>query len=307
MPADPFGRETEPPAFSPPVAPESRVGAPAPADREPAPEPGTPQPTEGAWPWWTAFAALAAGWLIGQVLAGIVISIGDPGALGDEDDAAIGWQVVAQLVFSVCLVGSALFFARLGGRVTPERFGLRATHVGRALLWVVAGFFTFTLIGGAWLQLTGADDEQDLITETLTDDPTAATVAGFAFLTVVVAPIVEEVVFRGFVFNALRSRFSVAAAAVLSGLLFGVVHIFGSPVEFLVPLALLGTILALILWKTRSLYPCIALHALNNCIAFGAARDWSWEILPLLAGSAAAISAVLVVAVRLGGRRPQPV
>lgn len=320
MPTDPSGRDSEPerprPAFAPPVAPESRVpprsastapARPAAASQAPTADaaPGGGEPVgERPWPWWTAPAALLTGWLAGQVLASIVIVAADSGATGD--DLPIGLRIVAQLIFSACLVGAVLWFARLGGRPTPARFGLRPTRVGRALLWVVGGFLTFTIVGGAWLELTGASDERDAITETLADDPSTATIVGLAFLTVVVAPIVEEVVFRGFVFTALRSAMPVGAAAVVSGVLFGVVHVFGSPVAFLVPLALLGTVLALIAWKTGSLYPCIALHALNNCIAFGSARDWSWEILPLAAASAAAIATVLLVVVRLGGRATQP-
>lgn len=318
MPTDASGREIEPererPAFAPPVAPESRV-APSPAAATPPAErpPGGPQGAaeapepsgERPWPWWTALAALLTGWLGGQVLASIVVVAADSGT-GTGDDLPIGLQIVAQLIFSSCLVAAAVYFARLGGRPTPGRFGLLPTNVGRAVLWVVGGFLAFTLIGGAWLQLTGADDERDAITETLSDDPTTATIVGLAFLTVVVAPIVEEVVFRGFVFTALRSALPVGAAAVGSGVLFGLVHVFGSPVEFLVPLAVLGTVLALILWKTGSLYPCIALHAFNNCIAFGSARDWSWEILVLLGASAAGIAAVLFVVLRLGRRAAQP-
>lgn len=325
MPTDAFGRDLEPerdrPAFAPPVAPEPRVAnassapaAPAAPDHRPgAPEePRAPAGPDGApgagerpWPWWSALAALFTGWLGGQVLASIVIVAADSGTTTD-DDLPIGLQIVAQLIFSACLVGAVVFFARLGGRPTPARFGLRPTPVGRAVLWIVAGFVTFTIVGGAWLALTDAQDEQDLITETLTENPTTATVVGLAFLTVVIAPIVEEVVFRGFVFQALRSAMPVGVAAAVSGLLFGVVHVFGSPVEFIVPLAVLGTILALIFWRTGSLYPCIALHALNNCIAFGSARDWSWEIVVLLAVSAVGIASILFVVLRLGDRRAQP-
>ena len=45
--------------------------------------------------------------------------------------------------------------------------------------------------------------------------------------------------------------------------------------------------------KTRSLYPCIGTHALNNSLAFGASQDWDWQILPLLAGALGLIALIL--------------
>jgi hypothetical protein len=51
----------------------------------------------------------------------------------------------------------------------------------------------------------------------------------------------------------------------LSALIFGAIHL-----EFfkLVQLAILGVILALLFEKTRSLWPPIILHAVNNALAF---------------------------------------
>jgi len=57
----------------------------------------------------------------------------------------------------------------------------------------------------------------------------------------------------------------VLPGALLSGLLFGAIHL-----QFfkLVQLAILGVILALLFEKTRSLWPPIILHAVNNSLAF---------------------------------------
>ncbi|HEU4658203.1 MAG TPA: CPBP family intramembrane glutamic endopeptidase [Capillimicrobium sp.] len=300
MSTNPVGGDPERPAFAPPVAPEPRLRQPVPA--APPPEPGAAP--DRPWPWWSGFAALVAGWLSGQVLAGIAITVGDPGG-GSSSDTPIGVLVIAQLLFSLCLVGGALLFANAFGRLTPERFGLRGVAPGRAVLWVVGGLLASWIVASVWLTVVGADSERDELTKRLTDDPSVATVVGLGVLTVVVAPVVEEVVFRGFLFNALRSAINVPLAAIVSGLVFGVVHAAGSPWQFLLPLAAFGTILALVYWRTGSLYTCIAMHAIWNCVSFGAARDWTWEILPLLAGSGAAIAAILLFAVRIGDRRPK--
>lgn len=80
---------------------------------------------------------------------------------------------------------------------------------------------------------------------------------------VLVAPLVEEVVFRGLLFGALAGRLGVLASALLSALLFGLVH--GDPVLF-PSLAALGFIAALAYAATGNLWVSIVLHALNNSL-----------------------------------------
>jgi membrane protease YdiL (CAAX protease family) len=91
-------------------------------------------------------------------------------------------------------------------------------------------------------------------------------------MVICVAPVAEEFFFRGFFYRALRSRWSVPVAAGIDGLLFGVIHYDFSGADALLiipPLALLAFIFCLIYERTGSIYPTIALHALNNAIAFG--------------------------------------
>jgi len=90
-----------------------------------------------------------------------------------------------------------------------------------------------------------------------------ATLAGI--FVIGVAPVAEEFFFRGFVFQALRRSWGVWFAAPASGLIFGAAHF---ELDKLVPLAILGTALAYVFHRTRSLFPCIMLHALNNTFAF---------------------------------------
>ncbi|MCX7992531.1 MAG: CPBP family intramembrane metalloprotease [Fimbriimonadales bacterium] len=80
---------------------------------------------------------------------------------------------------------------------------------------------------------------------------------------VVLAPIIEEFVFRGVLFKVLWQRTGqVWLSALVSGYLFAVIH-----PQFLggiFPITVLGTILALVYAHTRSLLPCIIIHAINN-------------------------------------------
>jgi membrane protease YdiL (CAAX protease family) len=81
-------------------------------------------------------------------------------------------------------------------------------------------------------------------------------------LAVIWAPLVEETVFRGALYRHIRSRAGMLLAAVVSGLLFGIVH--GYSYFLLLPVIVLGFNFALIREWRGSLIPCITAHALHN-------------------------------------------
>lgn len=81
----------------------------------------------------------------------------------------------------------------------------------------------------------------------------------------IVAPIAEEFLFRGLFFQYLRSRRALWVAIVVSSLVFAVAHF----VPILVPvLIVFGIAEALVMERYDSIYPAIALHALNNGALF---------------------------------------
>ncbi|HXZ99711.1 MAG TPA: type II CAAX endopeptidase family protein [Candidatus Binatia bacterium] len=90
------------------------------------------------------------------------------------------------------------------------------------------------------------------------------TYVGFAIPAVsVVAPIVEETFFRGFVYGWMRRQLNVPAASVLSGIFFALLHF--QPIIVL-PLAVLGVGLALLYEYSGSLLPGMIVHALFNLV-----------------------------------------
>ena len=58
-------------------------------------------------------------------------------------------------------------------------------------------------------------------------------------------------------------------------------HGLGSLATHLIPLGFLGFVLCIVRWKTRSLYPCIALHSANNALALGH-NQLNWNALEIL-------------------------
>ena len=76
-----------------------------------------------------------------------------------------------------------------------------------------------------------------------------------------VPSICEEVLFRGYFQRAIEKSWGIWAAIIIGGLLFGFYHIRLTQV---IPLAVIGMLLAWIVWKSDSLYPAIAGHFVNN-------------------------------------------
>ncbi len=79
-----------------------------------------------------------------------------------------------------------------------------------------------------------------------------------------VAPVTEELFFRGFVFGGLRSRLDFPLASALSALIFALVHLMpvSSP-----PLFLVGLATATLYERNRSLAPALTAHVTYNGIA----------------------------------------
>jgi len=86
---------------------------------------------------------------------------------------------------------------------------------------------------------------------------------------VLLAPFAEELFFRGFLFRALRSRFSLWPSAILSSVIFGAVHFQGVSYLLIIPgLAIVGLGLALLYERRQSVLATMAAHASFNLAGF---------------------------------------
>lgn len=85
------------------------------------------------------------------------------------------------------------------------------------------------------------------------------------FLAVVIAPVTEEIVFRGLILRGLLGRWRPVAAVLFSSALFALVHF--NPAQAPVAL-LLGLLTGWLYVLTRSLGLCILAHALNNAASY---------------------------------------
>lgn len=282
-----------------PLPPPS--GAPVADVPPPAPE-AEPVPTgPAAWRWWQGvgglFGALAGASVAGVIVFGIAAIFG-----GDATDPTGGMFMASLAVQDICFVAFAVMFGGMrGGPPATWMFGLRSPRHGwlRAAGWIAAAYGGLLAFSLAWSQLVSIDGGQ------LTDDlgvkaNDVAAIAG-AVLVCVLAPIAEEFLFRGLIFPALRGSVGTVWAAIGTGVLFGGVHVIGSPAGALLPLALFGAMLCVVYLKTGSLLACMVLHALNNVFAYASLVDWTWQVpITLVASLALILGAFRLLESRVG-------
>jgi uncharacterized protein len=195
-------------------------------------------------------------------------------------------------VTSLTILASALATARLTGRLRPWQFGLARLQVGRSLGWMaiaLAGFvLTFAAVLAPFVLLGAASlDDGDAVGYRLSsgglpvDDASGPVVVVFAALAIaVLAPICEEIFFRGVMFGALRRWKGVWVAATITAIVFSAAHLDFSPVIFADRL-IAGFVWCLIYARTGRLLPGMMAHAANNAVVIGLLLGWDWQI-PLL-------------------------
>lgn len=139
--------------------------------------------------------------------------------------------------------------------------GLRGFHAARAAGGVIAGFVAIYLFGTLYDLLRIPTNVDALLREAVR---APLTTLAALLVAVAVAPVCEEIFFRGFLLPGLARTMPIWAAVLLSALVFGFAH--ADPGSF-VPLVAIGVVLGALRVWTGSVWPGMALHALNNLTA----------------------------------------
>jgi membrane protease YdiL (CAAX protease family) len=245
-------------------------------------------------PIWAPFAAMAAVLiLVGTFAAALygVLSATDP-SIDSPEDLPDSATLVLTLLQDAIFVLAAFIAVKLAlGRPRAEDFGLRrVSDLRTTVKWsigVYVGFWTVTIVLAL---IFGQPDDQQLVTEIKAEESLGILVA-YGVLICLLAPLVEELFFRGFMFTVFVRRLGVAWAAVLGGVIFGVGHAPAAVIQVLA-LGAFGVGLCLLYWRTRSIIPGMALHALNNSITFGLVKSLD----PALFAGVVVVSVATVVA-----------
>lgn len=182
---------------------------------------------------------------------------------GPDEDVLFQWSTaVSSLILYAIILALVLAIA---APVARPVIGVRrpASWPGAAGL-IVGGFVVIVVVAGV-LGALGLDagDEQGLVPKEWEAGRAAPFLANFVVIAVV-APVVEELLFRGVGFAVVRQVAGDAAAVVVTAILFGLAH---GLVVALPVLAIFGAVLAAVRWRSRSVYPPMILHGIFNGLA----------------------------------------
>jgi hypothetical protein len=161
--------------------------------------------------------------------------------------------------FTAGLLGVAVAVLPLG-RNAPAALGLRPVGWRPVVLAVVGT----TVLSFVVSQLGPQPEGVKQVTEGIQGIKALQTLAVLGLL----APLAEELAFRGMLYGWLAGRWNNLVAFVLSSLAFAAAHT--EPVHILLVLPL-GFWFGWLRWRTGSLVPTIVAHIINNSIAVAAA------------------------------------
>ncbi len=203
-----------------------------------------------------AWAVLAAALATLSYAANLADSGETPDDLLYRWSSAIGGLVQYAIILGIVLAIARGIAPATLGLVRPASWGLAAARIGTALvtIWVIGAVLNVFLQAGK---------EQGLVPKEWEPGRAAPFIANF-LVVAAVAPVVEELTYRGLGFAAVRDTFGNTAAVIVTALAFGLAH--GLFVALPV-LTVFGLILAWVRLTTGSIYPTIALHALFNGVA----------------------------------------
>jgi hypothetical protein len=149
-----------------------------------------------------------------------------------------------------------------------DDFGLELRRTDTRALVVGVGLqllLTLTIV--PLTRLAHRPSSQELV-RLIDANTNVALAIGILISTVVVAPLVEELLFRGLLLRSLLRRVDPRRAVLISGALFGVVHLTDPNALVAVPaLSILGVVLSMVALRTNSLSAPLLIHAGFNLTA----------------------------------------
>ncbi len=218
-------------------------------------------PESGWGPVTVGLAVLAAFFVI--LTGSIVVAAFDPTV---ETTAA---KVASQAVVAFGLIGTALAFALADAagrfRTAFDRFGLR--RFNRSVVALALAAFGAYFIVQAGLGALVSPDQDNVRDELGLGGTSAGTIVITYVLVVLGAALGEELFFRGIVFAGLRGSMSLWPAALISSVLWGLLHLSGGNLGVVVILVVFGLFLAWLYERTGTIWAGIVAHGLNNAIA----------------------------------------
>ncbi len=208
-----------------------------------------------AYPSWGDLLTLLGVFIVATVLGSLLTGI-----LQKMGSVSVGFGSFLGYVIQFSLV---IIFGLFQRKIRSPQ-GTRLLKFGLAKL-----DFVIILWGTIMVLATGVVIEPllNLFPETYLDRLGNIMAAGgwMMFTSIVIAPIMEEILFRGILQDALMRKYGVFVGILIASAVFGIVHIIPQQV---VNAFMIGIVLGYIYYRTGALLPVILIHCINNAISY---------------------------------------
>ncbi len=224
-------------------------------------------------PWGYADMAMAIAVVVGSVIIVlipmvIIIGVIGGGALDDDDGEVRAVGIAVSFLLEGLLLVAAALFSVGKYKLSWSSLGLRLPKRGGYWFPLPLFFAALVVLGlyAAIVDALGIDPEGNVPEDAF--DSTAGIVF-LGVLSLALAPFMEEVFFRGFLFGGLRGRLGLLGAAFASGLLFALPHYAGVGSLSLIPaIGIIGMLFAWGYYYTGSLLAPVVAHFMFNLTSF---------------------------------------
>lgn len=155
-------------------------------------------------------------------------------------------------------------------KLSKKMFALRKVKISRLILLIIQSYLLYFVISFAIgaailyfnLEIPGYQAQEEVLPyfgEGIFNMIIAAVIIA------IIAPVIEEILFRGFLLRSLSNYLGVIWGSTISAAIFSLMHF---PWQSFIPIFILGLIINSMVIRTKSIVPAIIFHVLNNSIAF---------------------------------------
>lgn len=212
--------------------------------------------------------------LLGALLVSLYFSLYFFGAPEAHDPKALVFPRTTQVIvaqLTMCIPAFAILLRmKKGVSRFPAHWRPQQTRHGLTLLgWSLAAVILVLIFSSAfrqsgmaaWLAKTfeSVDDTQTIV-RYLREGPMPLRIT-ISITAVIFAPLIEEIMFRGYLYPILKKYAGTFTAVLFTSLLFGMVH---NNISAIIPLTFFGAVLVFLYEKTKTIWTPIIAHALFN-------------------------------------------
>ena len=188
----------------------------------------------------------------------------------EKNGMTLSGAILNNIIFLIIGAFVFSFASFIRGRNPNQVFGLNKISFGRILKWGLGAMIPVYIIIGLGNFITQliipskeqVPEMQEIVQTMISSDDVTIRIT-LLFSAIIVAPMVEEIIFRGYIYPILKRYSHRLFAGFMTSLLFAVVH---GHMEGLIPLLFLAIILTLCYEITGSIFVPILIHALFNGI-----------------------------------------